>query len=71
MLLLDLVCSLSLLIAAILDSSVPLVNIIDLLKYGKFAGKYEVSMKYGSAFGGVINFTCIGYPHQDLAQILA
>ena len=60
MLLFNLVCSLSLLIAANLNSSVPLVNIIYLLKYGNFAGNFKVSaMKYKIAFGGVI-YVCVG-----------
>ena len=60
MLLFNLVCSISLLIAANLNSLVPLVKIIYLLKYGNFAGKYEVSaMKYKIAFGGLI-YVCVG-----------
>ena len=60
MLLFNLVCSISLLIAANLNSLVPLVKIIYLLKYGNFAGKYEDSaMKYKIAFGGLI-YVCVG-----------
>lgn len=77
MLLLDLVCSCSLLTEAILDSSVPLTKIIDLSEC-----KYSV-VQYLS-HGMRLNMkeyhkelqqcswhhtpTCTDYPHQDLGQ---
>lgn len=70
MLLFDLVCSRSLLKAANLDSSVPLVKMIDLIRLHEFDGWYS-KLSTKELLKRPIMVTCIDYQHQDLAQILA
>jgi len=76
MLLLDLVCSCSLLTEAILDSSVPLTKIIDLPEYRhcsvhntQHEAEYGEDLKSGGCDSTPP--TCIVYPHQDLGHTLA
>lgn len=77
MLLLDLVCSCSLLTAAILDSSVPLTKIIDLPAYrysSVHSSQHEAGYE-GRSQEIVVGIsappTCTDYPHQDLGHTLA